>query len=106
MSLKYSWVAQSTNLFVTSLGKVAVVAYIATIQGPSNAKPKRLLLWGVGSLEMVVGIVTIIIIFTQCTPVAKLWNETLQGSCNGRQLNEKFAIFGGGRYTSAAYPRH
>ena len=106
MSLKYSWVSQVTNYFVTSVGKVAVVAYIASIQGRSNAKPKRILLWTVGSLQMVVCIVTIFFIFAQCTPVAKLWNETLQGSCNRRQLHENFAIFAGSRYGSAAYAKH
>lgn len=106
MSLKYSWLAQSVQLFVICIGKLAVVAYLTTIYGPSYAKLKRALLWTIGSLQLAAGIVNITIIFTQCSPAAKLWNEDLKGSCNGRLRNQDFAYFTGSRYNGAAFHTH
>lgn len=72
MSLKFIWLAQCAQILVVCLGKVAVVAYLATFHGPSYAKIKRALLWTVGSVQLAAGVVNVIIIFTQCSPVAKL----------------------------------
>ncbi len=104
MSLKFIWFAQSTQLFVICMGKLAVVAYLTTINGPSYAKTKRALLWTIGSLQLAAGIVNIIIIFSQCSPAAKLWNENLKGSCNGRLRNKDFAYFTGSKYNEAPCP--
>ena len=68
MSLKYIWFAQCTQLLVICLGKLAVVAYLATFHGPSYTKIKRALLWTIGSVQFAAGVVNIIIIFTQCSP--------------------------------------
>ena len=104
MSLKYVWFAQCVQLLVICLGKLAVVAYLAIFHGPSDAKIKRALLWTIGSVQLAAGVVNIIIIFTQCSPMAKLWNEALEGSCNGRLRNQDFAYFTGSTYSGAAYP--
>lgn len=97
LSLKYSWIAQPMQLFANSLGKLAVVAYLTTIHGPSNARLKLSFIWSVGASQFVSVVICITLIFLQCTPLPKLWDETIEGTCDGRLRNQNFAYFQGGK---------
>ena len=94
-SLKWSWMAQIFQLFANTTGKIAVITYLNVIQGPSHTKTKRTFLWTLGSLQIASIIVIITLILTQCSPLQKLWNERLPGTCNGRIRNQRFAFFQG-----------
>ena len=100
LSLKYSWVAQPMQLFANSLGKLAVVAYLTTIHGPTNATLKLSFIWSVGASQFISVVVCITLIFLQCTPLPKLWNEGLEGTCDGRLRNQNFAYFQGGKLSA------
>ena len=75
------------------MAKVAVIAYLATIHGPSYARLKRAFIWIASIIQIAAVLVLIIVIFLQCQPVARLWNESLPGSCTGRLRNENYAYF-------------
>ena len=102
LSLKFTWLALPLELLVICMGKLAVCAYLATIHGPKHATLKRTFLWTIGSLQFLTGIITIVLIYIQCSPVAKLWNDSLIGSCRGRLRNEYFAYFQGSELKSPA----
>ncbi|KAJ5910653.1 hypothetical protein N7504_005296 [Penicillium tannophilum] len=91
-AIKWNWINQSFGILATATGKLAIVAFLQQIHGPESRK-KVIFLWGVGISNMVVNCITIVLIWTQCDPSAKLWNNALPGSCDGRVRNQQAAYF-------------
>ena len=87
--------AQMLQVVANTTGKIAVVIYIREILERAYTKPQCIFLWTIGVLQVTTIIILEILILTQCSPVAKLWNEALLGSCNGRVRNKHFALFHG-----------
>lgn len=96
-ALKWSWIYQTMAVFCIGLGKIAIIAFLLHIHGP-NAKKRPWFLWFIGASTIIVNGVVIGLIWAQCNPVPKLWNEELKGNCNGRKLNQNFAYFQGSTY--------
>ncbi|KAL8831346.1 MAG: hypothetical protein Q9170_005339 [Blastenia crenularia] len=95
-TLKWSWIAQILQLIANTGGRLAVIAYLTTIQGPTHPKAKRGFLGTLAMLQLSSIVVLVAIILAQCAPLEKLWNERLPGTCNGRIRNRNFAFFQGG----------
>ena len=94
-SIKWSWITQVLQLIANAAGKIAVITYLTTIHGPTHPKAKLGILWTLGLVQVASITVLVALILTQCSPLQKLWNEGLQGHCNGRIRNERFAFFQG-----------
>ena len=95
MALKYCWVAQPFQLLAIAFGKVAIVTYLATIHGPRNANIKLAFLWMIALVQLSSGIIILGFIYSQCSPMPKLWNNELAGTCNGRTRNVYMAYVDG-----------
>ncbi|KAF6217987.1 hypothetical protein HO133_006399 [Letharia lupina] len=95
LALKYCWVAQPFQLLALAFGKIAAVTYLATIHGPRNANIKLAFLWIVGLVQLLSGIVILGFIYSQCSPMTKLWNVEIPGTCNGRARNVYMAYLDG-----------
>ncbi|CAF9939679.1 hypothetical protein IMSHALPRED_001592 [Imshaugia aleurites] len=95
LALKYCWVAQPFQLLALAVGKIAAVTYLATFRGPRNANIKLTLLWIVGLVQLFSCIVILGFIYSQCSPMPKLWNEEIPGTCNGRTRNVYMAYLDG-----------
>ena len=94
-ALKFFWVSASIGLFAIAFAKIAIVALFLGIQGPSQYK-RRMFLHFLWISNLVFSIVLVVFIFTQCTPVAKIWDITIiQGNCNLRRGALKFGYFQG-----------
>ena len=96
-SLKWSWMAQIFQLFANTTGKIAVITYLTKFSGSSYAKAKLAFLWTLGLLQIASVIVLIAFILAQCSPLQKLWNEAIPGTCNSRIRNQNFAFFQGSK---------
>lgn len=97
-SLKWSWMAQIFQLLANTTGKIAVISYLNHISGPSYAKAQSVFLWTLCWLQVASIIVLIAFILAQCSPLQKLWNEAIPGTCNGRIRNRNFAFGQGSKY--------
>ncbi|KAJ5771596.1 hypothetical protein N7520_002125 [Penicillium odoratum] len=93
-AIKWNWINQSLGIIATGLGKLTIVAFMQQIHGPESRK-KVFFLWGVAASNMVVNCVTIAMIWTQCDPSAKLWQDSLPGTCDGRVRNQRTGYFQG-----------
>lgn len=96
LALKYCWVAQPFQLLAIAFGKLAAVTYLATLRGPRHAKIQLGFLWTVGIVQWIITLALLGFIYGQCSPVAKLWDISLAGNCNGRTRNVYMAYFDGG----------
>lgn len=100
MAIKWGWINQALSILATSFGKLAIVAFLQQIHGPEH-RGRVIGLWALAASNLVVNVITIAIIMTQCSPPGKLWNDQLQGSCSGRQRNEDIAYFQGSEWAFA-----
>lgn len=85
---------QALGILAIALGKLAIVAFLQQIHGPEH-RSRVIMLWGVAISNLIINAITIGMIFTQCTPREKLWNEEMPGTCDGRLRNQNTAYFQG-----------
>ena len=98
LAIEWIWLAQILQLIANTTGKIAVITYLATIHGPSHHRSKLVLLWSLGSLQIASIVILIAFILAQCSPLQKLWNDVIPGTCNGRVRNQNFAFFQGSEW--------
>lgn len=77
----WSWIAQVLAIIDLVIARIAVIAFLMTIQKGTRSKSKYLL-YGVGGIQALINFIEIILIFKQCTPTEKLWNYELPGRCD------------------------
>ncbi|KAH8588349.1 hypothetical protein B0O99DRAFT_693511 [Bisporella sp. PMI_857] len=81
-ALLFEWIAANTISYSVFFGKLSALLYILEIQDRTNKMGKWILISTV-ALNGIMYIVTTPMIFTQCYPSAKLWDQQLPGNCNG-----------------------
>lgn len=77
----WSWIAQVLAIIDLVIARIAVIAFLMTIQNRTKSKSKYLL-YSVGAIQALINFIEIILIFKQCTPTEKLWDINLPGTCD------------------------
>ncbi|KAL4922764.1 hypothetical protein BDW62DRAFT_2743 [Aspergillus aurantiobrunneus] len=109
-ALKTSWVFQLLAIAASMLGKLAILAFLIQIRGRHERKPWFLIV--VGVLVAAVNITVLGTILGQCSPMEKLWDDSLPGTCDpGRVVNQNYSFFQGSFNSFldallASYPAH
>ncbi|RAK99750.1 uncharacterized protein BO80DRAFT_446088 [Aspergillus ibericus CBS 121593] len=93
-ALLFEWIAANTICFSVWFAKLSTAIYILEVQGHTNKIGKWLLIVTL-SVNLICYVGTIPIIFTQCTPADKLWDQTKPGNCNGVYRAFVWATFTG-----------
>lgn len=95
LAIMYGWVNLALALIAIGLGKIAVVAFVVSIQGYSVYDPWRsVFFWFLVGTTMVVNTIEVVLFFTQCRPIQKLFDVSRQQDvCPGSSIVEKFGIF-------------
>lgn len=78
----WSWIGQVIAILDLVIARIAVIAFLLTIQHGTRSKG-RYLLYAVGTTQAMINVIEIGLIFRQCTPTAKLWDNNLPGTCDG-----------------------
>ncbi|KAI4220779.1 MAG: hypothetical protein L6R36_007379, partial [Xanthoria steineri] len=95
-TLKWSWIAQILNLIADTGGRLEAMAYLTTVQGPTQPRAKAGFLGTLCIVQVASVIAIVAMILAQCSPIMKLWDEGHPGTCNGRTRNRDFGYFQGG----------
>ena len=95
------WICMLTGLVAIVFGKLALIAFLDQIRGHQHRRPW--FLWFIGVSNIVVHSIVVALILNQCEPHAKLWNQSLPGVCDSRNINRDFAYFQGSKLTSHPY---
>ena len=77
----WSWVAQVVAILDLVIARIAVIAFLLSIQDRTATKSKYLLYF-VGAIQAVINIIEVALIFKQCTPTEKLWDPSIPGTCD------------------------
>lgn len=125
VALKCAWIAQISGLFAIGLGKVAAVAFLLSVQGPTFLK-KRVFLIALAAinvrfkhsfaqrsqylvfLQVAIDVACAFEIAFHCSPPEALWNATI-GTCHNPNRNLALGYFPGSwnaasDLTLATYP--
>ncbi|KAJ5093720.1 hypothetical protein N7456_009581 [Penicillium angulare] len=78
----WSWIGQITAILDLVLARIAVISFLLTIQSGTWSRG-RYLLYAVGATQAIINIIEVGLIFKQCSPTAKLWDNALPGTCDG-----------------------
>ncbi|MCJ1280029.1 hypothetical protein MMC21_007854 [Puttea exsequens] len=98
-ALQWSWIGQIILIQTIGTGKIAVVAFLLRIQSGANTKKNRYLTWllyFIAFSNIIVNIDQAILILTACSPVGKLWDPLLPGSCSNIVRTNHVGYFQGG----------
>ncbi|KAF2219515.1 hypothetical protein BDZ85DRAFT_43220 [Elsinoe ampelina] len=93
-SLHWNWISIFVGIVAVTFAKFAIIALILEVQGP-NAKKRRYFLWGLGAWIAGTGVIQICLSLTQCKPIDKLWNPTLDGECPTQLVAARWSYFQG-----------
>jgi hypothetical protein len=91
-ALKWGWIFQLLAIGASMLGKIAILVFLIQVRGRHASKPWLLIVLGV--LIFAANIAVMGTILGQCSPMEKLWNDALPGSCDpGRKMNQSYSFF-------------
>ncbi|OQE77021.1 hypothetical protein PENNAL_c0063G02432 [Penicillium nalgiovense] len=91
-ALHWSWVFQLLAIAASMLGKLAILAFLVQIRGRHEKKPWFLII--LGGLIGAVNIAVLGTILGQCRPMHKLWDDSVEGTCDpGRKMNQNYSFF-------------
>ena len=94
----WSWIGQSILIQTVGFGKYAVIAFLLRIQGRAQGKKMiflSYLLYFIAISNFFINASAIYIIYNACSPTAKFWNQSLQGTCNHVTRLEHVGYFQG-----------
>ncbi|KAI5249430.1 hypothetical protein E4T43_00910 [Aureobasidium subglaciale] len=90
----FSWLADTFFILSSGTGKLAVIALLFHVQGPTKRNGRRFL-WFIGGSDMFWSIFQMIFLWFQCKPIHKLWHQEIAGSCLLTTAIVKVGIFVG-----------
>lgn len=90
----WSWIAQVLAIIDLVIARIAVIAFLMTIQNRTMSKSKYLL-YIVGGIQALINFIEIILIFKQCTPTEKLWDIAMPGKCDMIEICSKVGFVQG-----------
>lgn len=93
----YQWIFTTFATTAISTGKLAIISLILQIEGSAVHGTRRWVLWIFAGSNVVVNVIVLPIIWVQYTPTAKLWDESIPGSCTGRARNQMYGYFQGSK---------
>lgn len=89
--LRYNFLSQPFHAMSQALGKNSVGFLILRIIGPNTLWRKWFIYVNL-ALYMLTTIVTIALIFSQCSPARGLWDHSLKPNCWDRKINADVAV--------------
>ena len=75
-SIKFNYLATPFQIMAYSVPKLSVAIFIDRILSPSRIR--RYILYGVPCVQLLSGIISIILLFKTCTPVASIWDPAVK----------------------------
>ncbi|KAL9599084.1 MAG: hypothetical protein Q9179_003688 [Wetmoreana sp. 5 TL-2023] len=89
--MTYIWQTQPLQLVANTVGKFSIAALLVTLHGPRYARTKSIFIWSLAAVQSIICVIGIAMIYAQCNPVAKLWQDPSPKNCPGRTRNQNFA---------------
>ena len=93
----WSWIGQVIAILCLVVARIAVISFLLSIQARTNNRG-RWLLYIVGTIQGVINVAEVGVIFKQYDPTPKLWNEELPGTCDLIKICSEIGFAQGSEY--------
>ncbi|GAM87920.1 hypothetical protein ANO11243_059480 [Dothideomycetidae sp. 11243] len=93
-TIHWLWISIFLGLAATTFAKYSMIALMLQVQGPTAHK-RRIALYALGALFTIVNIIQIVLSYTQCRPISRLWDRELPGNCDGGAIASDWSILQG-----------
>jgi hypothetical protein len=91
-----NWAAQIFGIFGVAAGKISIAAFLLAVVREAGRDWQRLYLWAVPiGLASGVAISCSILTFAQCTPMERLWDPRVEGTCLDPKIMAAGGVFTG-----------
>ena len=90
-ALEFQWIFQPVQVVSGIFSRVSVAIMVIRLF-PSKKALKNFLI-ALTALNVIVGVSGLVLIFTQCTPSRKLWDQSVTGHCLDSNIQKDLAIF-------------
>ncbi|KAL6713802.1 hypothetical protein ACLMJK_008294 [Lecanora helva] len=95
-AVKYSWIAQAFSIFTFAFSKISVALFLLLrVVGAARSFWHKAFLYFMSISLLLVNIVVVTLVFTQCRPVQKLFDPSHEGHCWDSHITTAYAQFGG-----------
>ena len=94
----YQWVFTTLAIISIALGKLTIIVFILQFERTELRNRRVWFLYVVAVLTILVNVAIIPILWTQCSPMVKIWDDEVPGNCAGRAINEKYGYFQGSEH--------
>ncbi|CAD6579774.1 MAG: hypothetical protein ASARMPRED_009244 [Alectoria sarmentosa] len=90
-ALEFLWIYQPVQVTSTIIARISVAIFVIRLF-PSKKAMKKFLIT-LTTFNAAVGIAGFTLIFTQCSPPQKLWNDKVEGHCINSDIQRDMAMF-------------
>lgn len=90
-ALEFQWIYQPVQVTSTIISRISVAILVIRLFPTKMALRKFLII--LTAFNAVVGILAFTVIFTQCSPSRKLWDDKVAGHCISSNVQRDLAIF-------------
>ena len=87
-------IGQAVLIGCTAMGRAAFIAYLLAIL--ASQKWQRIILISLAVMELIFNLISIILIFSACRPLAFLWDYTINGTCLSGDIQVYYGYFSSG----------
>lgn len=84
-------IGQGVLIGCAAMGRAAFIAYLLAILG--SQKWQRIILISLAVMELIFNLVSIVLIFGTCRPLALLWDYTITGTCSSADIQIYYGYF-------------
>ncbi|KAF2874067.1 hypothetical protein BDV95DRAFT_592203 [Massariosphaeria phaeospora] len=90
-AIRWEYIAQPFGTFAAVFGRVSLALLLLSIVG--NKVWRKWVLWSLVYLQFVIGTVYVVVTFTQCRPLPRLWDKKVHGNCWNILVQRDVAYF-------------
>ncbi|CAD6594347.1 MAG: hypothetical protein ASARMPREDX12_008697 [Alectoria sarmentosa] len=90
-ALEFLWIYQPVQVTSTIIARISVAIFVIRLFPTKKAMKKFLIT--LTTFNAAVGIAGFTLIFTQCSPPQKLWNDKVEGHCINSDIQRDMAMF-------------
>ena len=91
----YQWIFTTFAITSIALGKLTIIVFMLQFERTDGKNRRVWILYVIAVLTIMVNVAIIPILWTQCSPTVKIWDDSVPGNCAGRSINEKYGYFQG-----------
>lgn len=100
-AVKYEFLAAAWAVVAPALGRVSFAVFLLVFLTLLTTV-RRIFIWALIALQVVANALAVVAMYAQCSPVERVWDRTVPGSCWSMRIHVDIAFVQGGAFASSS----